>query len=650
MKLKRIFSVVLTIALMASLLAVPAFAAESKTLELREDWRLTDTLDLNLAVDGTMTIDGDGKYHIYEMDGILDPGAGTVTFKDGTILYPAAGDTDAAEITLEGIWDTKESNALMALRAGGHLVKIESSTNGTVTVDKLAAKAGDTVTVTAKPASGYVLGTVTVTGNGENQSVTVTNNAFTMPAYDVTISVTFEEKPAAPTFDPVGGTYSSPQTVRISNNEEGSTVYYTTDGSAPTASSTQYTAPITISSTTTLKAVALMGDVYSDVTSATYTISTGGGGGGGSSGSSSSSTTETTTNPDGSTTTTVTRPDGSKTETTKQPDGSTEVVETKKDGTVTTTTTDKDGNKAEDVKNPDGSSETTVTRKDGSTSATTVSAAGQWETKAALPAAVLDDAEESGAAAALAMPPVPVVTSRDNAPVVTVDLPAGRSAQVEIPVEDVTPGVVALLVHEDGTEEIIKTTLTTENGIAVTLSDGDTVKIVDNSKEFDDVPDAYWGADAVAFAASRELFQGTSATTFSPDTPMNRAMIVTVLARLEGVDTDAGANWYDAGAAWAVENGISDGSNMDGTLTREQLATMLYRYAQSKGLGFTGMWAFQLDYTDADAVSNYAYEAMCWTTMHGITNGVGGGALNPQGQATRVQVAAMLMRFISVTA
>ena len=127
---------------------------------------------------------------------------------------------------------------------------------------------------------------------------------------------------------------------------------------------------------------------------------------------------------------------------------------------------------------------------------------------------------------------------------------------------------------------------------------------------------------------------------------MTRAMIVTVLARYEGVDTSTGDNWYDAGCDWAMEAGISDGTDMDGTLTREQLATMLYRYAQSKGQGFTGAWAFQLDYPDADAVSDYAYEAMCWTTMRGIINGMGDGSFAPQGQATRAQVATMLMRFI----
>ncbi len=108
---------------------------------------------------------------------------------------------------------------------------------------------------------------------------------------------------------------------------------------------------------------------------------------------------------------------------------------------------------------------------------------------------------------------------------------------------------VAILVEADGTEEVIKTSLTTENGVAVSLSDGDTVKIVDNSKDFTDVSGTYWGAEAVDFAASRELFSGTSATTFEPNAAMTRAMIVTVLARLDGVDTTKGDTWYEAGSS-----------------------------------------------------------------------------------------------------
>lgn len=378
----------------------------------------------------------------------------------------------------------------------------------------------------------------------------------------------------------------------------------------------------------------------------TLTVSVRSGGGGGSSGGgSSNTTTEITKNPDGSTTTTVTnKTTGTVTETTKNPDGSKEVVETKKDGTVTTTTTDTTGNKTQVVENTDGTKETTITNKDGSSSATTVDETGKTQAEVKLPAAVVEDAQ--GEAVTLPMPEVPVTTDRETAPTVTVDLPSGTSAKVEIPVAEVTPGTVAVIVKADGTEEVIKTSLTTENGVAVTLSDGDTVKVVDNSKTFDDVSATYWGAEAVDFTSSRELFVGTSATTFSPNTAMTRAMIVTVLARFEGVDTTTGSTWYEAGQQWAMQNGVSDGSNMDASLTREQLVTMFYRYAQSKGYDTTQGGIAIREYADFEQISDYAVEAMTWAVNTGIINGTSSTTLSPQGEATRAQVATILMRFI----
>ena len=373
-------------------------------------------------------------------------------------------------------------------------------------------------------------------------------------------------------------------------------------------------------------------------------------GGGSSSGSSddsddsddsSSTTTGTTGNSDGSTTTTVTnQTTGTVTETTKFPDGSKEVVETKKDGTVTTTTTDTAGNKTEVVEHTDGSSKITVDNKDGSGSVTQVDDRGQVVSETTLSQSAVETAQKKGEAVALPMPEVPVTTDRESAPIVTVNLSGGGAAKVEIPVANVTPGTVAVIVKADGTEEVIKTSLTTENGVAVTLSDGDTMKIVDNSKDFDDVADHYWGAEAVAFASSRELFAGTSATTFAPDMAMNRAMFVTVLARFAGVDTTTGSTWYEAGQQWAMENGISDGANMEQDLSREQLTTMLWRYAgsPSASAGMSG-------YTDAGTVSSYAQQAMAWCVEQGIIGGITTATLSPQGPATRAQSAAMLMRF-----
>lgn len=377
-------------------------------------------------------------------------------------------------------------------------------------------------------------------------------------------------------------------------------------------------------------------------TNGTLTISNRPSGGGSSSGGSSSSgnKTETTTNPDGSTTTTVTRPNGSTTETTKNPDGSTEVVDTKKDGTVTTTTTDADGNKTAVAENTDGTTETTITNTNGTSSTTTTDADGKVEAEVKLPVSIVADAADKGETVMLPMPAVNAAKDRASAPTVTVDLSRGADTKVEIPVADVSAGTVAVLVNADGTEEIVKNCVPTEEGIALTVTDGATVKIIDNSKSFHDVAEEYWGADGIAFTASRELFNGTGENTFTPEGDMTRAMVVTVLARYEGVDTSTGDSWYDAGTQWAVENGVSDGSNLDQSITREQLVTMLYRYA-----GEPAASSSMDSFADAESVSDYAADALVWAVESGIITGMGDGSLNPQGTATRAQVATILMRF-----
>lgn len=354
-------------------------------------------------------------------------------------------------------------------------------------------------------------------------------------------------------------------------------------------------------------------------------------------------TTESERNPDGSITTTVTRPDGTTVETTRNTDGSKEVVETKKDGTVVTTATDKSGNETKTTENPDGTSVVSVTRTDGSTSTTTVDKDGLSVTVAALS----EDAVARGqtGAVSLSMPGVIAAGDLENAPAVTLDLPGDTSVRVEIPVENMTAGTVAVLVTADGGSEIVKTSVATESGVVLTLSGGETVKLVDNTKTFADVAGSFWGAEAVTFVTSRELFQGTGAATFDPNAPMDRAMIVTVLARLDGVDTTTGGAWYEAGAQWAMSNGISDGSSLDQDLTREQLAVMLYRYAQYKGADVSaGEDANILSYADSFDVSEYAIPAMQWACGAGVISGKNG-ALDPAGSATRAEVAAMLMRF-----
>lgn len=361
------------------------------------------------------------------------------------------------------------------------------------------------------------------------------------------------------------------------------------------------------------------------------------------SGPSSNTTTTTTKNPDGSTTTTTeNKTTGTVTETTKNPDGSQTKVETKKDGTVTTTETDKAGNKAETVEKPDGSSVTTVKQKDGTSATVTTDTSGKVEATVELPKTVVSTTQKENETIPLPIPQIEAGKDAETAPVVTVSTGSEKPVKVEIPAADPKPGVVAIAVKPDGTEEIIKTAIPTANGVEVQLSDGATVKIVDNSKQFDDVTNEHWADNAVTFTAARELFSGTSENTFSPEVPMTRAMMVTVLARFDGVDTSGGNTWYEKGAEWAVANGISDGNSLEAEVTREQLVTMLWRYMGSPSAG-----GDLSNFQDSDQISGFAQRAMSWAVENGIINGLGNGKLEPQGKATRAQVAQFLQNFIA---
>ena len=477
-----------------------------------------------------------------------------------------------------------------------YTVTVETDGNGTASAAPNAAAAGTVVTLTATANDGYHFKEWQATPS----TVVVENNRFTMPAENVTVKAVFEKDEAVEI--PVTGVTLNTGAATLTVGQRTLLLATVTPENATNQNvdwTSSNSAVATVDSNGTVKAVAAGKAVITVTTvdggkTATCTVTvterqdtqTPGG-------SSSGNKTDTTTNPDGSTTTTVARPDGSTTATTKAPNGSSSVVNTAKDGQV----------------------EATVTVSQGA----------------------VKDAED---AVSLPMPEIPVTTNQDKAPTVTVNLPTDTAVKVEIPVEDATAGTVAILVKDDGTEEVIKTSYATEDGVVVELSDGDTVKIVDNSKDFADVPGSFWGADAVDFATSHELFNGTSVTSFSPNAAMTRGMIVTVLARLEGVDTTKGSTWYEAGRQWSMENGISDGTNMEGSLTREQLATMLYRYAGSPAVSGT-----ITGFVDAASVSDWALDAMTWAVENGIITG-SNGKLNPQSNATRAEVAAMLMRFI----
>lgn len=167
--------------------------------------------------------------------------------------------------------------------------------------------------------------------------------------------------------------------------------------------------------------------------------------------------------------------------------------------------------------------------------------------------------------------------------------------------------------------------------------------VMAKEESFADVRPADWYYNAVCFAAENGLMSGTG-TGFAPDAPTTRAMLWTILSRLDGQTAKhTGADWYAAAQLWAVRNDISDGTEPDGTITREQLAAMLYRFAQRKGLVRAAAPADLSAFTDAASVSAYAQEAMQWAVANGLIAGMDG-RLVPQGSATRAQIAQILSR------
>ena len=184
-------------------------------------------------------------------------------------------------------------------------------------------------------------------------------------------------------------------------------------------------------------------------------------------------------------------------------------------------------------------------------------------------------------------------------------------------------------------------------------------KLVNSADIFKDVKKNSWFKDAVDYAVYNGLMNGKTADTFAPNEATTRAQLVTVLWRLEGepavdVDvpfTDLKQDWYKDAVAWAYANGIVNGKTAttfapNGNITREEIAAILYRYANFKGFDVTE--SKDLDFTDAGRVHDYAVDAMKWAYAEELITGSDEGGkllLAPRGNATRAQIATLLMRF-----
>ena len=178
---------------------------------------------------------------------------------------------------------------------------------------------------------------------------------------------------------------------------------------------------------------------------------------------------------------------------------------------------------------------------------------------------------------------------------------------------------------------------------------------------FEDVPDTYWAKEDIDFVTGRGLFGGTSATTFEPKSTMTRAMFVTVLGRLAGVDAAAAAvsgfedvqdgQWFAPYVAWAVENGIANGMTPTTfepyrSITREEMAVMLDRYCQKAGIALDG--DASVSYDDAAQISSWAKASVERMTRAGILNGKGVSTFAPKAPSTRAEAAAVLARLMKI--
>ena len=160
-----------------------------------------------------------------------------------------------------------------------------------------------------------------------------------------------------------------------------------------------------------------------------------------------------------------------------------------------------------------------------------------------------------------------------------------------------------------------------------------------------DVSSSAWYYDAVEYALERGFFSGTGSDSFSPNGTMTRSMLWLVLANMEQASLSSGEYWYSGAQRWVAQEGISDGSDPNGSITREQLAVMLYNLAGIQQAEPTDSLSA---FSDRDSISAWAEQALNWAVGQGLFSGSDSGKLNPQGTATRAEVAAVLRQYEQV--
>ena len=230
---------------------------------------------------------------------------------------------------------------------------------------------------------------------------------------------------------------------------------------------------------------------------------------------------------------------------------------------------------------------------------------------------------------------------------------------------------VTITVKPDEGYEIDKVTVTDSKGNSITVTDKGDGKfsfVMPDSKvdvkatfvksevkpdqpsktTFVDVPENSWYADAADFVAQRGLMSGIGENLFGGSQNTTRAMLMTILARMDDQDVTGGATWYEKAMNWAKANGVSDGTMPEVNITREQLATMLYSYAKLKGIDTTQSGMAVREFSDYDSISDWAGQSMTWAVNAGILSGRGNNTLAPTAGATRAEMAVMLQQFVKL--
>ena len=243
----------------------------------------------------------------------------------------------------------------------------------------------------------------------------------------------------------------------------------------------------------------------------------------------------------------------------------------------------------------------------------------------------------------------------------TVTLPEDSEGLQRVVIDQAEENKLVVIVHADGREEVVKKSLVSDGKAVFLLEEGATVKLVDYESAFSDVADGVWYSSAVDFVAGRGLFSGVSEDQFAPGQTLSRGMLATVLFQLEEpeskrtdlpFDDVAEGAWYAQGISWAagenIISGYGDGRfGPDDPVTREQLALMLFHYAETLDMVTSGRDTLT-SFTDSGSVSAWAREAVAWAVDSGILSGRPDGTLAPGGTATRAEAAVMLRQLVAL--